>query len=73
MPVEKVSVPSQGTGQAEKYDPAGKGKLYTLFSGTTVLQAADPGVLDSSTGQAQETLAIVTGTAINTRYSDFCP
>jgi hypothetical protein len=67
MPVEKVSLPTDGVALSESFDATGKSKRHTMFSGTTVLQAADPGVMDKSTGQQQETLALVIGTAINTR------
>ena len=69
MPVQKVQVPSEASARAEAYDPAGKGKRHSLFSGTTVLQASEPGNVDKS-GNPVPTVAIVTSTGIGTSKGD---
>eukprot|EP00873_Tetraselmis_striata_P045781 jgi/Tetstr1/466045/TSEL_010632.t1 len=69
MPVQKVQVPSDPSGRQEEYDPATKGKRYTLFSGTTVLQCGD-GKPEVPGQAAPDTLALVTSTGINTSKGD---
>lgn len=67
-PVQKQSAPKEDAMLSEVYNPSGSGKRYTLFAGTTVLQSCDPGARCDD-GKPQETLAVVTSTAINTRCS----
>jgi cation-transporting ATPase 13A3/4/5 len=62
-------VPSDPSGREEEYDPNTKGKRYTLFSGTTVLQCGD-GRSEEKDGPKKDTLALVTNTGINTSKGD---